>query len=274
MQNTQIKFTNKGVIIYGQDKERNLALANEIVVDHICVEGDAEISIECIKEYILSATYPNFMRVSKNSEKNEISVDETREIIRFLSQKPTLQGRKRAIVIEDAENMSSNAANSILKILEELPMDSIILMTANSLQSLIPTIRSRCFKIYIKNQKPSAFDYDDVTMYIKQSLPHIDEKYIYRITDLINSKYRDIISFAKQSTDKQNTARQNTARQNTESVEDFLNILSTYYTYLAIRNEDYSAAQNTLKLQALISQLKTTFLDPQSVIIAASMHSL
>ncbi|MDR1034744.1 MAG: hypothetical protein LBL32_02305 [Holosporales bacterium] len=252
------KFTSKsgqGIIVYGQDKECSLTMAYKIVFNHIIDNASDTESSEHTTKHILANTYPNFMRIGVSPEKSDISIDETREIIKFLSQKPTLHGG-RAVIIERAGKMSKNASNSILKTLEELPTDSIVVMTANSLQSILSTIRSRCIKIQAKSQKPGAYECANVLDYIERSIPNLDTEYIRRIVNLINSDYKGIAIFAK---------------QNAETTEDFLNVLSTYYVYYSIKTKDPSAAEKTLILQSLAFQLKTAFPDLQSAMIAASM---
>lgn len=58
-------------------------------------------------------------------------------------------GNKKAAVIADAHTMPEEAANAILKTFEEPPQNTLIIMTARSLESLLPTILSRAYKIVL-----------------------------------------------------------------------------------------------------------------------------
>ena len=58
-------------------------------------------------------------------------------------------GNKKAAVIADAHTMPEGAANAILKTFEEPPQNTLIIMTARSLESLLPTILSRAYKIVL-----------------------------------------------------------------------------------------------------------------------------
>ena len=60
-----------------------------------------------------------------------------------LSLKP-MSGRRRVAIIEAAEAMNDESANSMLKTLEEPPPDSVLILIATSADLLLPTIRSRC----------------------------------------------------------------------------------------------------------------------------------
>jgi DNA polymerase III subunit delta' len=72
----------------------------------------------------------------------QIRIEQIREIGRFLS-RPPLIGSRAVIVIEQAETMAEGAANALLKTLEE-PGQATIIAIALSVESLLPTIVSRC----------------------------------------------------------------------------------------------------------------------------------
>lgn len=78
-----------------------------------------------------------------NEQKREIGVDEVRRLSEFLSLTPA-EGRFRIVIIDSADALNVNAANAILKQLEEPPPASLILLVSHNPGSLLPTIRSRC----------------------------------------------------------------------------------------------------------------------------------
>lgn len=82
-------------------------------------------------------------------EDGVIKVDAIREIVEFLVQTPQAAGRKIA-VIEDADRMNVNAANALLKSLEEPPPESFIALSTSAPEQLLPTVRSRCQQIHVK----------------------------------------------------------------------------------------------------------------------------
>ena len=81
-------------------------------------------------------------------EDGVIKVDAIREIAEFLVQTPQVAGRKIA-VIEDADRMNLNAANALLKSLEEPPGESFIALSTSAPEQLLPTVRSRCQQIRV-----------------------------------------------------------------------------------------------------------------------------
>lgn len=82
-------------------------------------------------------------------EDGVIKVDAIREIVDFLVQTPQAAGRKIA-VIEDADRMNPNAANALLKSLEEPPRESFIALSTSTPEQLLPTVRSRCQAIRVR----------------------------------------------------------------------------------------------------------------------------
>lgn len=75
--------------------------------------------------------------------RKDIVIGDVRRLNRFFSQTAS-EGGWRVAIIDAADEMNPNAANALLKILEEPPEKSIILMIAHSPGRLLPTIRSRC----------------------------------------------------------------------------------------------------------------------------------
>jgi DNA polymerase-3 subunit delta' len=75
--------------------------------------------------------------------RSEIVVDDVREIGTFLHLTPA-EGGWRIVIIDGADAMNRNAGNALLKILEEPPRRTLLLLFAHSPGKLLPTIRSRC----------------------------------------------------------------------------------------------------------------------------------
>jgi DNA polymerase-3 subunit delta' len=75
--------------------------------------------------------------------KRNITVAQIREMQQRLTTRPTI-GSRRAIVIHPADDLEKNAANALLKSLEEPPQGSFFVLVAHRPGRLLPTIRSRC----------------------------------------------------------------------------------------------------------------------------------
>ena len=85
--------------------------------------------------------------VSPN-EKGSIGIDDIRRLKQFLWQKTSSEKQTRTAIIKGAENMTSEAQNSALKIVEEPPVHSLIIFIANNESNLTPALSSRLQKIY------------------------------------------------------------------------------------------------------------------------------
>jgi DNA polymerase-3 subunit delta' len=79
----------------------------------------------------------------------DIVVDDVRGIINFFNQ-TAAEGGWRVAIVDAADELNSNAANALLKMLEEPPERSILILIAHSPGKLLPTIRSRCRVLALK----------------------------------------------------------------------------------------------------------------------------
>lgn len=76
--------------------------------------------------------------------KGSIGIEAIRELQKFMTLKTTGTGAiRRAVVVTDAEGMTTEAQNAFLKLLEEPPVDTLIIMTVDHKQHLLPTVNSR-----------------------------------------------------------------------------------------------------------------------------------
>lgn len=75
--------------------------------------------------------------------KTRITVDEVRKLRNFFAMSST-DGGRRVVIVDAADEMNVNAANAILKLLEEPPAGAVLLLVAHQPSRLLPTIRSRC----------------------------------------------------------------------------------------------------------------------------------
>jgi len=85
----------------------------------------------------------------QTKRKTVIGVDEVREIGGFLSMTPA-EGAWRALVLDAADEMNNNAANAVLKVLEEPPARALLFLVVHNADRLLPTIRSRCRRLDLR----------------------------------------------------------------------------------------------------------------------------
>jgi DNA polymerase III subunit delta' len=83
-----------------------------------------------------------------------ITVDETRETISFFGSTAAVEGW-RVCIVDTVDELNPNAANALLKILEEPPRQSLFLLVSHAPARVLPTIQSRCRKLPLR---PLAVD--------------------------------------------------------------------------------------------------------------------
>jgi DNA polymerase III subunit delta' len=88
-----------------------------------------------------SGNHPDFMVISP--DKGTIKIDQVREMCRALSY-PPYESELRVVLLEDVHTMRPEAANSLLKTLEEPPANNLLILTAEASREILTTISSRC----------------------------------------------------------------------------------------------------------------------------------
>ncbi len=78
------------------------------------------------------------------------------------------EGGWRVVIIDSADEMNRNAANAVLKVLEEPPARALLLLVSHNPGRLLPTIRSRCRKIVMP-----GLSEPDMTMLLEKYLPDV-----------------------------------------------------------------------------------------------------
>jgi DNA polymerase-3 subunit delta' len=78
-----------------------------------------------------------------------ITVDETRETIAFFGSTAAVEGW-RVCIVDTVDELNPNAANALLKILEEPPRQSLFLLVSHAPARVLPTILSRCRKLALR----------------------------------------------------------------------------------------------------------------------------
>lgn len=97
----------------------------------------------------LSKNHPDIIYVY-HEKPNSISVEEIRtQVVNDVDIKP-YQGPYKIYLISDAEKMTPQAQNALLKTIEEPPAYAIIILLTSNVDALLPTIVSRCVTLYLK----------------------------------------------------------------------------------------------------------------------------
>ena len=133
------------LLLVGADGTGKSDFAEKIATSLLCtspVDNKACQNCQSCKTYHAKAN-PDFMKIELLEDKQQISVDQIRQLSEFINYTRSFQGY-RVIVINPIERMNQNASNSLLKSLEEPAENTVIILVATSLGKILPTIKSRC----------------------------------------------------------------------------------------------------------------------------------
>ncbi len=138
-------------IINGEKNAGKEFIARVFAMALQCGKGEQEPCQECRScKQALSGNHPDIIRVT-HEKPNTISVDDIRrQVNNDVAIKP-YSSTYKIYIINEAEKMTPQAQNAILKTLEEPPAYAVILLLSANLNALLPTILSRCV---VLNMKP------------------------------------------------------------------------------------------------------------------------
>lgn len=158
-------------IINGEKNAGKEFIARVFAMALQCENGGAEPCQECRScKQALSNNHPDIIRVI-HEKPNTISVDDIRsQVNNDVAIKPYSSAYK-IYIINEAEKMTPQAQNAILKTLEEPPSYAVILLLTANLNALLPTILSRCV---VLNMKPVSDEL--VRQYLMEQLKVPDYK--------------------------------------------------------------------------------------------------
>jgi DNA polymerase-3 subunit delta' len=130
-----------------------IALAQALNCEHL-TSGDAcGACVPCQK--IATGEHPDVQTVQPDG--HFIKINQMRQLRRE-SQYKTFEGRRRVLIVDEAEKMRQEAANSILKTLEEPPDDSLIILITSKPYALLDTVRSRCQMLNFAPLQPAEIE--------------------------------------------------------------------------------------------------------------------
>lgn len=114
------------------------------------------ISSFCAENKIASLDITSLKFINNEEKtKQSIGIEEVRIVQKNLSLKP-IQSNQKILVIYDAHLLTTQAQNALLKVLEEPPNNTIIILVSPSISTLLPTVISRCGVVELETT--TAFD--------------------------------------------------------------------------------------------------------------------
>lgn len=146
-------------------------LANLFAMTLLCETGDNEPCGKCHScKQAESGNHPDIIRVT-HEKPNSISVDDIRTQVNNTVDIKPYQGPYKVYIIPQADMMTPQAQNAILKTIEEPPSYAVFLLLTENAETLLPTINSRCVMLKLRNIKDTL-----IKKYLMENLEIPDYK--------------------------------------------------------------------------------------------------
>lgn len=222
-----------GYIFAGPEGVGKKLVANTLAKTVNCLEAQLDSCDSCPScRKIEDKQHPDVHIIESGD--SEIKIEYIRQLQREINLKP-YEGRKKVFIIDNAHNLTAEASNAMLKILEEPPSNSLIILISDKPSLLFGTIISRCktlrFFPIARTELQGFFkrDYglDDNAAHF---LAYFSEGRIgcalrLKDTDMFREKNRVIDAFAF----GRKRGLENIPVQSRENVRSYLNILATWF---------------------------------------------
>lgn len=158
-------------ILNGERGSGKKMLANLFAMTLLCETGDNEPCGKCHScKQAESGNHPDIIRVT-HEKPNSISVDDIRTQVNNTVDIKPYQGPYKVYIIPQADMMTPQAQNAILKTIEEPPSYAVFLLLTENAETLLPTINSRCVMLKLRNIKDTL-----VKKYLMENLEIPDYK--------------------------------------------------------------------------------------------------
>ena len=158
-------------ILNGERGSGKKMLANLFAMTLLCETGDNEPCGKCHScKQAESGNHPDIIRVT-HEKPNSISVDDIRTQVNNTVDIKPYQGPYKVYIIPQADMMTPQAQNAILKTIEKPPSYAVFLLLTENAETLLPTINSRCVMLKLRNIKDTL-----IKKYLMENLEIPDYK--------------------------------------------------------------------------------------------------
>lgn len=142
-ENVQKDTTLHSYLFVGNTGIGKFHFAKEFAKMILCSQKKGCNQCKSCKEFD-TENHPDFLVIEP--EGNTIKVEQIRQMISKIIEKPIISDRK-VYIVNDSDKMTEEAQNTLLKTLEEPPENIIIILIAEKEEKILSTIKSRCTKI-------------------------------------------------------------------------------------------------------------------------------
>ena len=136
------------VLLHGNGGMGKIRFAEVLAETTLCEQRATATACGFCKQCQLleSGFHPDLLTVETVGKGEQITVDQVRDVI-SLAEKTAQQGGWKVVIFNRAERMNTSAANALLKLLEEPPENSLLILVCNEFSRIMATIKSRCRQV-------------------------------------------------------------------------------------------------------------------------------
>jgi len=144
--------------------------AKEFAKMVLCIEENKPCNkcTSCME--IENSNHPDFMQIEPDG--NAIKIEQIRFLQQKIAEKPIIS-KNKVYIINNADTMTKEAQNALLKTLEEPPEYAVIILIASNESNLLNTIKSRCTKVVfqiIENEKIEKYIKENISVHVTKSM--------------------------------------------------------------------------------------------------------
>lgn len=188
-----------------------------------------------------------------NKLKTEISVEQIRNLKEFFS-KTSSEGGYKIAIIDSVDEMNANSKNALLKILEEAPAKSLLLLICHNINGILPTIKSRC-----RILKLSPIDNENMKLLLREKLPNITDEEITKLISISDGSIGTAINiYNNKGLDLQNkifTLIPEIFNKKNAGILEIANLVSNEEVFKIFQNIILNFLSNAIKYKSKIELL-------------------
>jgi len=157
-------------------KEYNTAImVSYIIESKDFALGQKEIERLCTEKHISPMDQLSISLDTNEKSTQSIGIQEIKKLKLKVFLKP-MQSQEKAVIIQDAETLTTEAQNALLKIIEEPPAATYIYLVTKDVRALLPTILSRCSTIRLDQSEQKHNEDEELSSLFQQDLQTLSGK--------------------------------------------------------------------------------------------------
>ncbi|MBM3250023.1 MAG: DNA polymerase III subunit delta' [Candidatus Omnitrophica bacterium] len=200
-----------------------------------CLEGAIDSCDQCAScRKVDSATHPDVQVIETLENETEIKIEYIRQLKSRICLRP-YEGKKKVFIINDAHKLNPESSNALLKVLEEPPKDSLIILVTDKPALLFKTIISRCKTVRFMPQRRQELEkaLNEDFGFDRPESHYLSFFYEGRLADALKMKGKDVLKEKNRLIDnfvlKRSGGFSYSSAPDRDTLREDLNILAGYF---------------------------------------------